>query len=310
MPALRHIDAQSVAGKVKWVDVLAALKSGHAQPKPQLKDQLLNNGDDLILSRAAWISGMGMGVKTVSVMAGNPAQGLPSVQGAMLVFEDQTGRVKAVIDNDVITYWKTAGDSVLGARLLARPDSETLLIIGAGIVAESLVHAYSAIFPELRNIQIWNRTQDNAQKLAGKFEASRVQVSVAVNLGAAVAQADIVSAATFSKTPIIRGEWVRPGTHIDLIGAFTPEMREADDDLMQKGCIFVDCRETTIEHIGEILIPIKSGAIWPSDILGDFYDIIPGHAGRRDNADITVFKNGGGAHLDLMVAHYLIGLVE
>ena len=125
------------------------------------------------------------------------------------------------------------------------------------------------------------------------------------DLAAAAAEADIVSAATMARAPILKGDWIRPGTHVDLIGAYKADMREADDALMRKARIFVDSRETTIGHIGELTIPIAAGVISADDVLGDFRELIGGAPGRVDPGDITLFKNGGGAHLDLMIAAYI-----
>lgn len=204
--------------------------------------------------------------------------------------------MEAVIDSALVTKWKTAGDSVLGARLLARLDSKRLLIVGAGTVATSLFEAYSAVFPNIE-ISVWNRTKAKAKGLG---------VRVVDDLEAAVEEADIISCATMATDPVIKGEWLRAGQHVDLIGAFKTDMREADDLAMQRAKVFVDCRATTVDHIGELMIPLASGAIAPEDVLADLYDLAAGHAGRTSAEDITLFKNGGGAHLDLMAGQEIL----
>ncbi len=228
----------------------------------------------------------------------------------MLFFDDDTGLPVALIDSDVVTWWKTAGDSVLGAQLLAAPDPQRLLIVGAGTVAESLIEAYGAVFPSLKQIVIWNRTPKRAAALANKTSRSGLPVSVAEDLPAAVGDAEIICAATMASAPVLMGEWVRPGSHVDLVGAYKVDMREADDKLLQKARLFVDCRETTIDHIGELMIPLASGAIERDHIVGDLYDLVAGAPGRIDSDDITVFKNGGGAHLDLMTARFILDAFE
>ncbi|PCJ74382.1 MAG: ornithine cyclodeaminase [Rhodobacteraceae bacterium] len=263
--------------------------------KPEISDQFLHRDGDTLLSRAAWIDGVGVAVKSVTVMPDNAAHGLPSVHGAMVLFEDKTGQVEAVIDSALVTKWKTAGDSVLGARLLARPDSKRLLIVGAGTVAASLIEAYSDVFPNIE-ISVWNRTKAKAEGLG---------VPVVDDLAKAVNAADIISCATMASNPVIKGEWLRAGQHLDLIGAFKADMREADDLAMQLASIFVDSRATTIEHIGELMIPIASAAISVSDVQGDLYDLVRG-GGRSSDAEITLFKNGGGAHLDLMTGQVIL----
>jgi len=282
--------------KLNWSDLVAALMAGHKGERPQVSDQFLHRGNDVLLSRAAWINGLGVAVKSVTVF---PAQ-VPSVQGAMLLFDDESGAVEAVVDSALVTRWKTVADSLLGAQILARRDSKRLLIIGAGAVAEGLALAYPALYPDLQ-VEIWNRSPDKAEALAAKIGAKAVR-----DLPEAVGRADIISTATMAKTPVLKGAWLQAGQHIDLIGAFTSDMREADDLALQRSRVFVDSEATTVDHIGEMMIPLASGAIARADIRGDLYDLAQGAEGRRAPDDITLFKNGGGAHLDLMVGRVIL----
>ncbi|MEZ5535832.1 MAG: hypothetical protein R3F02_09415 [Thiolinea sp.] len=306
---MKFISRETAAGKLNWSGVVEALRAGHQRPKAEVGDQFLTRAQDTLLSRAAWIDGLGFGVKSVSVMADNAAKGLPSVQGAMLVFEDQGGSLEAIIDSSLITEWKTAGDSVFGAKLLAREDSQRHLIVGAGVVAETLIRAYSEVFPTINHIQVWNRTAEKAEALAKKMAQAGFPVQAVTDLEKACSHADIISTATMSKSPVLKGGWVSPGTHIDLIGAFKKDMREADDVLLQKARLCVDSYDTTIGHIGELMIPLATGAISRGDVLADLYDLVGGFAGRTAAEDITVFKNGGGAHLDLMTAKYILSAI-
>lgn len=292
---------EAVEPLLSWPALIEALADGHRRPPAQIRDVLMGQGANRLLSRAAWIDGLGLGVKSVTVFPANAASGMPSVQGAMLIFDDATGAIEAVIDNALITKWKTAGDSLLGARLLARPDSAHLLIIGAGAVAESLIAAYPTVFPGL-TITLWARRPDAAEALAARHPGVRV----ARDLPAAVAGADLIATCTMAREPVLCGDWLRPGQHIDLIGAYTPDMREADDAVLRRGRLFVDSRATTLGHIGEVMIPMAAGVIGESDILGDLHDLVAGRAGRRDPGEITVYKNGGGAHLDLMTARMML----
>ena len=292
---------ETVEPLLDWLQLSDALLDGHRLAVPQVKDVLMARGDDRLLSRAAWIDGMGLGVKSVTITPGNAARGLPSVQGAMLVFDDVTGSIEAVIDNALITKWKTAGDSLLGARLLARPDARRLLIVGAGSVAASLIEAYRAWKPDLA-IALWARRAEAALALAAHYPG----ITVAPDLPAAVAEADIVSTCTMATEPVLKGAWLRPGQHLDLIGAYTPQMREADDTAIRAGRLFVDSRATTIHHIGEVMIPLANGTITEADVLGELRDLAAGAPGRRSADEITIFKNGGGAHLDLMTARVIL----
>ncbi|WP_323717120.1 ornithine cyclodeaminase family protein [Paracoccus aminovorans] len=297
---------RAAAGRLDWSDAVEALRQGHGLPRAQIRDVFLGPPTGTMMSRSAWIEGLGYGAKTFTVFDGNAARGLPTVQGAMLVFDKDDGGLRAIVESRLVTEVKTAADSVLGARLLARPDSRQLLVVGAGTVAASLVRAYTAVLPGIEHVSVWARRPEQARDLVAALDGIGADVVAVEDLRDAVGQADIVSSATMARQPVILGEWVRPGTHIDLIGAFKADMREGDDALMARAAIFVDSRETTLGHIGELILPIASGAITAESVLGDFYDLVrPGARRRQSDAEITLFKNGGGAHLDLMTAAYI-----
>ncbi len=292
-----------VADKLDWPGAVEALRAGHRLPRAEIRDMFLGPAEGTSLTRAAHIEGLGYGVKSVTVCTGNAEKGLPTVQGAMLVFAPETGELTAVIDSKLVTEFKTAADSVLGATLLARPDAATLLIVGAGAVAASLVRAYPAVCPRLERIRVWARRPSQAQKFAEEH-ATTIPVEAVMDLDDAARRADIVATATMARSPVLTGDMVSPGTHVDLIGAFRKDMREADDSLLRKAVLHVDSRDTTIGHIGEIALPIASGAIGEDDIRGDLYDLVAARPERAPD-DVTVFKNGGGAHLDLMIADWI-----
>ena len=284
-----------------WQGLTDALEAGHRLPKAEIADIFLYRGKDTLLSRAAWISGLGQLVKTATIFPGNPAQGLPSVNGAVNLYSDRDGTLEALVDFHLVTKWKTAGDSLLAAKKLARPDSRAILLVGAGTVARSMVAAYSSLFPQAR-FTVWNRSPDKAQAMAGD------RVTATDDLEAAVRAADIICTATMSHDPIVKGKWLKPGTHLDLIGAYRPDMREVDDETLRRASIFMDSRATTIGHIGEIKDPIARGVISEADIRADFYDMVHGGYARRSSEEITLAKNGGGAHLDLMTASYIAAM--
>lgn len=299
MTQINYIAAHDVEDKLSWYDLSEALIKGHQASRADIDDILFKHGNDALLNRAAWIKGAGIGIKTATIFPGNLPD-LPSIHAVFTLFDDKNGVPSAIIDGILVTKWKTAGDSILGSRLLARKDSKTVLIVGAGAVADSLVDAYREVFPDLERIMIWNRTFAKAQDLAARKNIEAVE-----DLEGALAEADIVSSATMSIEPVLKGAWIKPGTHVDLIGAYRPDMREADDDLISKGSLFVDARETTVHDIGELMIPIKAGVISEDSVKGDYYDLCNGGAGRTSDDEITIFKNGGGAHLDLMTALYI-----
>lgn len=303
MSTLPFIQTHEVEHHLSWKAVSDAMIEGHRFDRADIDDILFKHGNDALLNRAAWIKGLGIGIKTATIFPDNATLNPPlaTINAVFTLFDDKTGVPKALIDGIMVTKWKTAADSILGARLLARPDSKTLLIIGAGTVALSLIEAYSELFPNLEEILIWNRTASKAQELAKTND----KVRHIEDLASGVAKADIVSSATMSIDPILKGEWVQPGTHVDLIGAYRPDMREADDDLIKKADLFVDARETTVHDIGELIIPIKSGVISEQNVRGDLYDLCNGAHGRSSDTAITLYKNGGGAHLDLMTANFI-----
>ena len=303
---IRQITYDDSIEHLSWTDAVAALREGHRLPRAQVADMFLGPGDATLLSRGAWIEGLGFGVKSVTVFDDNPRQGLPTIQGGMLVFEPKNGCLEAVIEGRLVTEIKTAADSVLGATYLARPDSRHLLIVGGGTVARSLIKAYTAVLSALERVSIWTRRPEQARALAAEWPSGTFTVEAVHNLAEAAGQADIISCATMAREPVLRGAWIHPGTHVDLIGAYKADMREADDDLISSAALYVDSRETTIHHIGELMMPIASGAITEASVLGDLYDLAKGSAtARMSPGEITVFKNGGGAHLDLMIASFL-----
>ncbi len=285
---------------LSWDGITAAIAAGHALPRAEIKDMLLHRGDDTLLNRAAWINGLGLLVKCGTVVPGNARLGLPTINGAVTLYDGSTGQLTALVDFHLVTRWKTAGDSLLAARRLARPDSRNILIVGGGTVARSMIDAYASAFGGAR-FTVWTRSRSGADALAALVPG----VAVADDLQAAVGQADIICTATMATEPLVKGDWLRPGQHLDLIGAYHAGMREVDDAAMARARVFVDARATTIHHIGELIDPIRSGAITEADIIADFYDLASGCFARETSDEITIAKNGGGAHLDLMTADYI-----
>lgn len=296
-PEIVGYEAEQV---LDWILLTEALEGGHRLPKAEVGDTFLYRRDDTLLTRSAWIDGMGLAVKAATVFPGNAKHSLAAVNGAVNLFSDRDGRFEALVDFHLVTKWKTAGDSLLAARRLARPGARRILIVGAGAVAKSMMQAYRAAFP-LAEFTVWNRTKHGANSLAWSEGAE-----VADDLETAVRQAEIIAATTMATEPLIQGAWLQPGTHLDLIGAYRPDMREADDECFARARVFVDARATTLDHIGEIMAPLAAGVIQRDDIV-DFYDLASGRFARRSDDEITICKNGGGAHLDLMTARYILG---
>jgi ornithine cyclodeaminase len=282
-----------------WIALTDALAQGHTLPKAEIADTFLYRTPDTLLNRAAWIDGMGIAVKSATVFPGNSAKGMPNVNGGVSLYADADGTLEAIVDFHLVTKWKTAGDSLLAARRLARPDATRILLVGAGTVAQSLHAAYSAAFPRA-TFTVWSRTRASAEALV----ATLPDVAIADDLETAVRAAEIIGSATMATAPLIKGAWLQPGQHLDLIGAYRPDMREVDDAALQRARLFVDSFDTTLGHIGEIKIPLESGAITRDHIIADYYNLA---AFTRTSPDeITICKNGGGAHLDLMTSRYIL----
>lgn len=296
MASIPIISFDDVDHLMTWQMVMDAMSQGHSHPKGDVADSFVRRDADTLLTRSAWIDGLGIVVKAATVIPSNN----PSIDGGVMLFNDTMGSLDAVIDFHLITKWKTVGDSLLAASILARPNSKRLVILGAGTVARNLIDAYRSVFPDIQ-ISIWNRTISKAEILAKKTNCD-----VAHNLGAAVSDADIVCCATMSTSPVLRGEWLSDGTHVDLIGAYRPDMREVDDAAITAGTLFVDSRDTTVSHIGELRDPISRGIISADSIKADYYDLTNGTFARSTDSEITIFKNGGGGHLDLMVANTVL----
>jgi ornithine cyclodeaminase len=306
---LLYITAEQVHALLDWPSLIAAMRKAHREGGRAEIGDLLLGGADALFVRASIFAGVGIGLKAVTVFPRNPGREVPkpTVQGAFLLFDQDDGSVLAVIDGAAITPWKTAADSALGASILAKADAKIMAMTGAGAMARPLIEAHLAVRPSIEKIRLWNRTRTNAERLASQIQGSGRAIEVMDRLGAAIEGADIISTATMSNEPLIRGAWLKPGAHLDLVGAYRTDMREADDEALLRGRVFVDARETAIEHIGELGIPMKNGVIDASAVEGDLYDLCRGLCRPREPDDITIFKNGGGAHLDLMTANEIYG---
>lgn len=295
--SIKVIGFEDGEATLSWDGLTDALARGHTLPKAEIGDTFLYRDPDTLLSRAAWIDGLGLAVKSATIFPGNKAKGETALNGSVSMFSDENGQLEALIDFHLVTKWKTAGDSLYAAKLLANPDPDTILIVGTGTVASSMIDAYRSAFPDAKFI-VWGRNRDYAAPFADSHGAAAI-----AELADGVAQAQIICTATMTTDPILKGEWLQPGQHLDLIGAYRPDMREVDDVALQRSKLFVDSFATTLDHIGELKIPLASGVIQRNDVLGDFYTPT---AFTRAPEDITICKNGGGAHLDLMTCRYIL----
>lgn len=240
-----------------------------------------------------------MGVKIVTVSPDNGAVSKPAVMGVYLLLDGKTGEPKALIDGQRLTLWRTAGASALAARYLAREDASKLVVLGAGALSGFLARAHSAIRP-INDISIWNRNFAGAEKVAAELIRDGFNARAVEDKDAAIAEADIITAGTLSTEPLILGKHLKAGAHVDLIGAFTPKMRESDDECIKRARVFVDTRDGALKEGGDIVQPIKAGVIDSGHIIGDLFDLTRGTMrGRQSTSEITLFKSVGAALEDL-----------
>ena len=311
---MRIIDAATIDRVLGRGDLVEALRIGFREAvvtpvrhhHPMVR---AGEADAMLLLMPAWHDGSEgladdamMGVKIVSVVPGNAARGLASLIGAYVLFSGVTGEPLAVLDGTRLTLWRTAAASALAADHLARADAETLVMIGAGSLAEHLVEAHCAVRP-IRRVLIWNRSADKAAAMAARFAGRGFTAEAVGDLDAAVAEADVVSTATMATSPLVSGDRLKPGTHVDLVGGYTPAMREADDRAVARARVFVDTRAGASKEAGDITQPLANGTLTPVAILGDLADLCGGRVGGRATRDeITLFKSVGTALEDLVAA--------
>ncbi|WP_343714355.1 ornithine cyclodeaminase family protein [Inquilinus sp.] len=309
MAAILAIDADALPVDPLWL--VERLRDGHRRGIGEVERLLLEepgtaNG---LLTWTAWQPGKALGAKLAAVFPGNEARGAgPTVRSVVVLFDGQDGRPLAVITGESFTRAKTAADSALGADLLARPDAATLAVLGAGAQAETQIRYLLAVRSSIRRVAIWNRTAEKARALAAALALPGIEIAAVAEAEAAVRAADIVSCVTASRDPVLRGAWLKPGAHVDLVGSFTPEMREADGEAMRRARLFVDTRRFAVGHCGEFTQAIAAGAIAAQDVVAELAELCTGTPGRRSAGEITLFKNAGGGHLDLMVARAVYDL--
>ncbi len=299
------LDAEAVRRALDWRPTIAALRAmferGCVVPPRHHHSIAAPGGDATLLLMPAWSEDF-LGVKSVSVFPGNAARGLPAVCAAYMLSDGRTGAPLAVIDGGELTARRTAAASALAATFLARPDASRLLIVGTGRLAPYLAMAHAAVRP-IRHIEIWGRRPQRAADVASRLHGEGLAAGATTDLAAALARADVVSCATLSATPLIEGRLLREGTHVDLVGGFTPAMREADDEAVRRACVFVDTRQGACTEAGDIVMPLKAGVLAPDGVLADLFDLCRGlHPGRRGPSEITLFKSVGTALEDLAAA--------
>ncbi len=311
------VDADQVHALLDYPPLVEALRVGHLEDIDASEEVMIEqpgSGDGpaaTFLALPAWRFGKTLGIKIVTLFPENEraGTGLPSVQALYLAFDGRDGHPVACVDGTALTLRKTAADSALGTRLLAREDAASMLMVGAGALGPHLIMAHTSVRPSIRQVAVWNRSPARAGALAAGLTLDGIEITATTDLEAAARRADVISCATMAREPLIAGTWLRPGTHLDLVGGFTPEMREADDEAARRARVYADSRHGAA-RCGDILGPIAAGALAGGAVIGDLYDLCQGRAeGRRNAADITLYKNAGGGHLDLYAVQQLLSRI-
>ncbi len=289
IPALREMFAAGCEVPPRHVHRIDALCGGEADAVTSL-------------IMPAWQVGRAYGVKIVNVAPGNAARGLPALHASYVLHDAQTGEPLALIDGDQITMRRTAAASALAAASLAAPQAKTLLVVGAGRVARLLPEAYRVVRPSIEQVTVWARVPERAQALADEWRANGFDARPAADLQTAVGEADIISCATLATEPVVMGRWLRAGSHLDLIGSFTPAMREADDDCFRGARLYIDTDEALAKS-GDLIGPLARGVIRAGDVAGTLATLARGEStGRAAPDERTVFKSVGTALEDLAAA--------
>ncbi len=316
---MRFIDAATVDARLSYpglVDVLeTAFREGVIAPprhhhhvplgdgRPEATWLLMPAISAIQAPEGHLVAGHYMGTKSVTVFPDNMRRsGKPAIAGMYLLLSTETGETLAILDATRLTVWRTAAASALAARYLARPDTRTMLMVGAGALAPFLIRAHASVRP-IREVMVWNRSPAGADAVVAMFKGTDLAVRAVSDLESAVRSADLISTATHSTVPLVRGAWVKPGTHVDSVGAFQAGMRETDDALVQMARVFVDTRAGAFGEAGDILQPIAAGVIGKDHVLAELAELVKGPSlARRSDAEITFFKSVGASIEDLAAA--------
>jgi alanine dehydrogenase len=300
-------DAKAVREGLPWKPLVEALREAFRQewatpPRHHHTIPVSNGQNATLLIMPAWQQDNVLGIKLARVFPDNHQQSLPSIHADYLLYDATTGVLLASIDGGELTARRTAAASALAADYLARKDARHMLMVGTGRLAANLICAHRSV-RDIAQVDIWGRSTEKAEELARTLQAENIPARAVTDLEASSAQADIISCATLSETPLIHGAWLKPGSHLDLVGAFKPQMRECDDDAITQARIFVDTRDGVLAEGGDILQVIEAGKITPEALQADLYELTRGaHPGRQEDSEYTVFKSVGTALEDLAAA--------
>ena len=302
--SIRHITAAEVHAALAYpalVEALRAAFAAGAEAPVRSSFSVTPEGDRLLLM-PAWRAGQDLGVKLVTVFPRNPERGLASVSALYVLLDGATGHPRALIDGEALTLRRTAAASALASTFLSRPDSGCLLVVGTGALAPYLAAAHCAV-RAIRRVLVWGRSPERAGAMARRLQSEGIPAQAIGDIASGLAEADIVTCATTAREPVVRNAFVKPGTHVDLVGAFTRDMRECDDALVARAEVFVDTFAGALEEAGDLVQPLASGVIGRDHVRAELAGLVAGrHAGRRTPSEVTLFKSVGTALEDLCAA--------
>lgn len=304
-----NFNARQVHDALPWTPLAEALARAFARGEETtvpLRHAHPLGGDDALLLMPAWHD-RALGVKLVTVIPGAPALGGSTVSATYVLLDRRTGAPLALLDGEALTLRRTAAVSALAARACARADAATLLVVGTGALAPWMARAHVALRPGITRVLVWGRTVERAASVAAVLWGEGLPAEVALDLEAAVRAADLVSCATTARAPVVRGAWLAPGTHLDLVGGFTPAMREADDDAVRGAHIVVDGYGGALAEAGDLVDPMARGILAREAIVSDLGGVVRGEAPGRPSAEaVTLFKSVGTALADLAAAELVV----
>lgn len=301
------LNAQAVARSLPYDRLIAALEDAfrgevEVPDRTQHRIRVPGHADGTLLLMPAWRVGGVLGIKIVTVFPGNVANDLPSVGASYLLLDASTGQTLGMLDGAELTARRTAAASALASKYLSRADASILLMVGTGKLAPHLIHAHATVRP-IERVLIWGRRPESARQIADSLANAPYSITPVPDLELAVKAADIISCATLATEPLIKGRWLREGQHLDLVGAFTPQMSEADIDALLVSDVYVDTHAGALAEAGEIVQALASGKLEQADIVGDLFELARGKcAPRRSSRTITLFKSVGSAIEDLAAA--------
>jgi len=306
---IKFIDKETIEANYDFREVIDNLDSAfsnssievpmrhhHDYPNPPEEDE------STLLLMPAWDPGKDLGVKMVTVSPNNGAYQLPSIQGIYLLFDAHKGNCRALLDAKSLTAIRTAATSALASKYLSRENSESLMMVGTGALSPMLIRAHATVRP-IKKVYIWGRSEDKAEAVKSQLSGEPFEVEVVTSIAEGVEKADIISCATLSKTALIEGKYLKAGQHLDMVGAYRPDMREADDECLKRSRIFVDHYAGATKETGDIKIPLDEGVITREDLTAELFELCPGKkSGRETDEEITFFKSVGHALEDLVTA--------